>query len=226
MSAPRCTTPWALMLAAALFASSAPAAEPVDPEQERLLYALGVIVGRRLTDFRLSDEEFAIVERGLRDVATGRELFVNVNSYRSKITEFSAQRRAIDLALRKQASERFLERAARAEGVVRTPQGVIVHELRPGDGATPSLNSVVQVHYHARLYDGTVFESSVERGKPELKNLARVAPCWREGLAHMRVGGKSRIICPAARAYGDKGTQSVPGGAAIVLEVELLKIVR
>ena len=221
------STAWvALAALAAAAAAPAPAAEAADPEREKLLYAIGVIVGRRLTEFQLSDEELEIVERGLRDVAMRRELFVNENFYRKRITKFAKERGALRLAMHKRASERFLERAGEAEGAVRTPAGVIVTELRPGRGGVPSARDVVRVHFHGRLYDGSVFDSSVERGEPELQNLARAGPCWRDGLQRMRVGGKSRIVCSSELAYGDKGTQTVPGGAAIVLEVELLEIVR
>ena len=94
-----------------------------------------------------------------------------------------------------------------------------------GSGASPSATDKVKVHYHGTLRDGTVFDSSVERNSPAEFPRNRVIPCWTEGVAKMKVGGKSRLVCPAEIAYGDRSTGRIPGGAALSFEVELIEIV-
>ncbi len=95
---------------------------------------------------------------------------------------------------------------------------------RRGTGESPGATDTVSVHYHGTLRDGTVFDSSVDRGTPASFPLNRVVPCWTEGLQLMKVGGKSRLVCPSGIAYGDQGRPGIPGGAALVFEVELLSI--
>ena len=110
---------------------------------------------------------------------------------------------------------------------VRTESGLEITELRPGDGDHPTRNNVVEVHYHGTLENGEVFDSSVERGKPATFPLSRVIPCWTEGVALMRVGGKSRLVCPPKIAYGARGAPPrIPPNATLTFEVELLRIVK
>jgi len=100
----------------------------------------------------------------------------------------------------------------------------VIRELVAGTGATPTVESVVKAHYHGTLRDGTVFDSSVERGQPFTAPLANVIPCWQEAIATMKEGGKSEITCPAEVAYGDRGAGEIPPGATLNFEVELISI--
>jgi FKBP-type peptidyl-prolyl cis-trans isomerase len=110
---------------------------------------------------------------------------------------------------------------------VRTESGLEITELRPGDGDHPTRQNVVEVHYHGTFEDGKVFDSSVERGKPATFPLNRVIKCWTEGVALMRVGGKSRLVCPPKIAYGVRGAPPrIPPNSTLVFEVELLRIVK
>jgi FKBP-type peptidyl-prolyl cis-trans isomerase FkpA/FKBP-type peptidyl-prolyl cis-trans isomerase FklB len=85
----------------------------------------------------------------------------------------------------------------------------------------------VKVHYHGTLSDGTVFDSSVKRGEPATFPLNGVIPCWTEGVQQMKVGGKSRLVCPSELAYGDRGAPPlIRPGATLVFEVELLEILK
>jgi len=115
--------------------------------------------------------------------------------------------------------------AGSKDKTVRTESGLEITELRAGDGDRPTPSSVVEVHYHGTLEDGTVFDSSVERGKPATFPLNRVIKCWTEGVALMRVGGKSRLVCPPKIAYGVRGAPPrIPPNSTLVFEVELLRI--
>jgi FKBP-type peptidyl-prolyl cis-trans isomerase len=120
------------------------------------------------------------------------------------------------------------EKAGGSEGeVVTTESGLIITELTPGTGDHPQSTSVVEVHYHGTFENGKVFDSSVERGKPARFPLNRVIACWTEGVQRMRVGGKSRLVCPPGIAYGKRGSPPrIPPDATLTFEVELLGIVR
>ncbi len=102
--------------------------------------------------------------------------------------------------------------------------GLIITEITPGTGDSPGATDKVTVHYHGTMRDGTVFDSSVDRGEPTSFPLNQVIKCWTEGVQLMKVGGKSRLICPSDIAYGDSGRPGIPPGATLIFEVELLSI--
>ena len=106
-----------------------------------------------------------------------------------------------------------------------TDSGLVFTEITAGTGASPAATDTVKVHYHGTFRDGRVFDSSVDRGEPAQFALNGVIPCWTEGVQRMKVGGKSRLVCPSDIAYSDQGRPGIPGGAALVFQVELLEIV-
>ena len=119
----------------------------------------------------------------------------------------------------------FLENAAAEEGAVQTASGLVYKELVPGYGPRPEAGDRVRVHYHGTLIDGTVFDSSVKRGRPSTFPLDRVIPGWTEGLQLLKGGGKARLVIPPHLAYGKKGkSPKVPPCATLVFEIELLTI--
>jgi FKBP-type peptidyl-prolyl cis-trans isomerase len=211
-------------VAAALAAPAAGAEAPLASELEKTLYAIGVRCGNDLVDFALDEAELEVVQRGLRDVALRRRPAVNEGAFRRRIDRLRGERVPAAIALERRLSAEFLARAAAAEGALALSHGALFFELRPGTGASPGAGDRVRVHFHGRLHDGSVFDSSVERGAPLVVPLSRMFPCWREGMQRMRAGGKSRLVCPPDTAYGDDGTPRVPRGAALDLEVELLAV--
>ena len=123
-------------------------------------------------------------------------------------------------------SEDYLEKAAKEPGAEKTASGLVYKELRPGSGPTPKATNVVRVHYQGTLTDGTEFDSSYRRQEPATFPLNQVIPCWTEGVQKIKVGGKSRLVCPSAIAYGKAGSPpTIPPDATLVFEVELLAIV-
>ena len=115
--------------------------------------------------------------------------------------------------------------AAMAQDTVTTSSGLVYQTLKEGHGAHPAATDVVRVHYRGTFPDGREFDSSYQRGKPIEFPLQRVIKCWTEGVQRMKVGGKARLTCPSAIAYGDKGAGNViPPGATLHFEVELLGI--
>jgi FKBP-type peptidyl-prolyl cis-trans isomerase FkpA len=120
----------------------------------------------------------------------------------------------------------YLEQAAAEPGAQKTASGLIYRELTPGNGPSPTAANTVRVHYRGTLVDGSQFDSSYDRNQPAEFPLTGVIPCWTEGVQKMRVGGKSKLVCPAEIAYGAAGRPpAIPGGATLVFEVELLGVV-
>jgi FKBP-type peptidyl-prolyl cis-trans isomerase FkpA len=119
----------------------------------------------------------------------------------------------------------YLDKAAAEPGAKKTSSGLVYRELRPGTGASPKATDTVKVHYRGTLTDGKEFDSSYARNEPAEFPLNRVIPCWTEGVQMMKVGGKSRLVCPSNNAYGENGAPpEIPGGATLVFEIELLGI--
>lgn len=119
----------------------------------------------------------------------------------------------------------FLLENAKKEGVVTTESGLQYEVLQKGEGEEkPTASSKVKVHYHGTLIDGTVFDSSVERGEPISFKLGQVIKGWQEGLTYMSVGDKFRLYIPSPLAYGKSGSGPIPPASALIFEVELLEI--
>jgi FKBP-type peptidyl-prolyl cis-trans isomerase FkpA len=103
--------------------------------------------------------------------------------------------------------------------------GLEITHLREGSGPSPTASDTVKVHYHGTFPDGRVFDSSVERGVPASFPLGGVIACWTEGLQQMKVGGRARLTCPPALAYGEHGAPpTIPPNSTLIFEVELLEI--
>jgi FKBP-type peptidyl-prolyl cis-trans isomerase FkpA len=124
--------------------------------------------------------------------------------------------------------EAFLAQAAAEPGAVKTASGLVYREITPGTGASPKPTDPVTVNYRGTLTNGTEFDSSYKRNEPMTIPLNQLVPCWIEGIQKMKVGGKSKLVCPASLAYGDAGVPQagIAPGATLAFEVELLKIGR
>ncbi len=119
---------------------------------------------------------------------------------------------------------RYLAKAAAEPGAVKTPSGLVYNEVKAGTGASPRASQTVKVNYRGTFIDGKEFDSSYKRNMPIEFPLNQVIPCWTEGVQKMKVGGKSKLVCPASIAYGESGRPGIPGGATLVFEIELLGI--
>jgi FKBP-type peptidyl-prolyl cis-trans isomerase FkpA len=206
-------------------ASPSPGASPLATDQEKTVYAMGVMLGRNLAPLSLTPAEIEIVKKGLSDSAAGKPPAVDLQTFGPKIQQF-AQARATDRAkAEKDKSASFAETAAKETGAVKTPSGLVYRTVTAGQGASPGPTDTVKVHYAGTLIDGTEFDSSIKRGEPVEFRLDQVIPCWTEAVQRMKVGEKARLVCPSDIAYGDQGRPpTIPGGATLVFEVELLGV--
>jgi FKBP-type peptidyl-prolyl cis-trans isomerase len=203
--------------------SSGASGTPTD--DDKIFYSIGMMAGMGMAEFGLTEAEFEWVARGVADAALGREALANPQDHMAAIQQVHTARVARANEGERAAAEEFLAQEAAAEGAVQSESGMIRQILVAGEGAQPEPTDEVRVHYHGTLRDGTVFDSSVDRGEPAQFPLNRVIPCWTEAVTQMKVGGKSRIVCPASIAYGSRGMGEIPGDAALVFEVELLEII-
>jgi FKBP-type peptidyl-prolyl cis-trans isomerase FkpA/FKBP-type peptidyl-prolyl cis-trans isomerase FklB len=215
---------------AALLASASVclAADPVpQTEEQKTLYAIGVLLSGNLSTFTLSKSELEMVKAGLSDGVLNQKPKVDVNAYRPQIQELQKVRLAAAAEREKKAGATYLDKTAGQKGATKTASGMVYVPVKAGSGASPAATDKVKVHYKGTLIDGTVFDSSIQRGEPVTFGLNQVIRCWTEGLQLMKVGGKSRLFCPSDIAYGDSGRPPrIPPGATLVFEVELLDIVK
>ncbi len=203
-----------------------PAASPaLTTDDEKIVYSLGLSMYRSLARFELSPSEVEIVKQALSDSVAGKPA-VDLNTWGPKIDEFMRARAARGAAREKAASQAYIDNAAAQPGAVKTASGLVYQELAPGSGDSPKATDTVKVHYRGTLVNGTEFDSSYRRNQPAEFALNRVIRCWTEGVQKMKTGGKSRLVCPSDLAYGDGGRPSIPGGAALVFEIELLEIAK
>lgn len=196
-------------------------------EEQKTLYALGVIVGRNVAPFHLTPEEVNAVERGMRDAIAGKTPEVDMESFGPKVQEFARSRQMASVQVEKDKGKAFADTASKEAGAQVLPSGVVYKTMTPGSGDHPGATSTVRVHYTGKLIDGKVFDSSVQRGQPAEFALNAVVKCWGEGVQKMQVGEKAQLVCPSDTAYGDSGPgPQIPGGATLVFDVELLAIVK
>jgi FKBP-type peptidyl-prolyl cis-trans isomerase FkpA len=205
---------------------AAGAAQTFKTEDEKTLYALGVMLGKNLGTLNVSKAELEVIKKGITDGVTGAKPQVSVDEYRQKIDALQRERAKASAEVEKKRSEPFLAKAATEKGAVKTASGLIYTELKPGTGPSPKPTDTVKVHYRGTLTDGSEFDSSYKRNDPAEFKLGGVIPCWTEGLQRMKAGGKAKLVCPSSIAYGDDGRPPViPAGATLVFEIELLDVV-
>ena len=207
-------------------AANSAAAQPGDlaTDQDKTLYAIGLVLGQQVSDFKLTASEVDIVSLGFKDSVLGVEPKAALDVYGPRIQQLIQERAQAVAAAEKQLSDAWVAEQAALPGAQRSASGIVIIPITEGTGANPSADSTVKVHYHGTLRDGTVFDSSVERGEPISFALNMVIDCWKEGVQKIKVGGKSKLICPSDTAYGDRGQGDIKPGAALAFEVELLAI--
>ncbi|KAB2956840.1 MAG: FKBP-type peptidyl-prolyl cis-trans isomerase [Thermoanaerobaculia bacterium] len=216
----------AAVLSTGAVASAQDAPAPLANEDQRAVYALGQNLWKSLQTYDLTAEEIEILERALEDAAAGRESAVKAEEAGPLLETFRKARVERRAAREKELGKAALEKAAAEPGAVKTSSGMVYQELVAGTGATPTAADTVSVHYKGTLVDGTEFDSSYKRKEPAKFPLGRVIPCWTEGVQKMKVGGKSKLVCPSDLAYGDRGRPSIPPGATLVFEVELVDVIK
>jgi FKBP-type peptidyl-prolyl cis-trans isomerase FkpA len=211
---------------------AAPATQPPAVDRAKVGYLVGADVGRSLAPIK-GEFELPVLLQAVRTAIDGGKPLLADAEANAVREAFSArlqtrmQAEAAELAGKNKAEgEAFLAKNRATKGVFVTPSGLQYMILRQGAGQRPKPADTVRVNYHGTLLDGTVFDSSYERGQPAEFALSQVIPGWTEGVGMMPVGGKYRFWIPANLAYGENGPPGIGPSATLVFDVELLDIVQ
>jgi len=202
--------------------------EQLDPM--RILEIYGYIVGLQsgVQDFDLNEEEFNAFLQGLRSAQARDEMPRNLEQLFPQLQMYLSQRQAQVVEQRAQENreraEEFFAELRDQEGIRRTEDGVYYRIERPGQGDRPDSTDTVRIHYEGRLIDGTVFDSSRERGEPADFPLMGVIPGMASGLKELQEGARATLYIPPDLAYGDQSQPTIPAGSALIFEVELLEV--
>ncbi len=215
-------------------AAPAPAVAPAAPAptftEAQIIEMYGWILGKQrgLYELGFSPEQTGLIIKGMTAAAAGRPAPYTVEQIIPQVDAYMQKRQDAYLTrLRDQnvaEAKAFFEKLKENKNVVALADGLRYEVVKPGAGAYPKPTDTVKVHYTGTLLNGTVIDSSVERGEPVEFALNQVIPGWTEGLQKINQGGKIRLYIPPQLAYGDSGQQGVPPGAALIFDVELLEI--
>jgi FKBP-type peptidyl-prolyl cis-trans isomerase FklB len=208
--------------------AAAPAATPAfETADQRVSYGIGHNIGSGLARDGALAVDLPALQAGLADgLAKADQRVTEADLQAALATVQERARKVAEQAAEKQlaAGKEYLEKNKAKPGVKVTASGLQYEVLTAGTGPKPTATNTVKVHYHGTLTDGTVFDSSVERGEPIEFPVTGVIKGWVEALQLMSVGDKWRLTIPAELAYGARSTGSIPGNSVLVFEVELLGI--
>jgi FKBP-type peptidyl-prolyl cis-trans isomerase FkpA len=201
---------------------------PLETDDQKAIYGYGAQLAQQLSFLELSKDEIATFLAGFNDQSTGKSRVDLADPAQgAKLEAFYKGHMKNVLAHENDEAKKFIDKSAKEKGAVKTDSGLVYKEVAAGKGDSPGATDTVKVHYHGTLRDGTVFDSSKDRGEPVEFPLNGVIPCWTEGLQKMKTGGKSRLICPSSIAYGDNGAPpKIKPGAALAFDVELISVTK
>ena len=199
---------------------------------DKVSYALGIGIGHQLANMGGSELNIDDFAQAVKDVLQGNDLKVKSSEAQQIVQEFfAAQEQKINKQrqeagkMAKEAGEKYLAENAKKEGIITLPSGLQYQVPKEGNGKKPSAKDSVKCHYEGFLIDGTVFDSSVQRGEPAVFGLQQVIAGWTEGLQLMQEGAKYRFFIPYRLAYGEGGAGgSIPPYAALIFDVELIEV--
>ena len=213
-----------IILAGLVIAASTQAqAQAFKTRKDSVSYALGITMAETLKKSGINEYNEDLLKKAISEHLAGKGTFDAATA--DKIYKEEAKKIADKKLIEtKKAGEEFLANNKKSKLVQVTPSGLQYKHTQEGTGAMPDGNDKVTVHYHGTLIDGTVFDSSVQRGTPATFGLNQVIPGWTEGLQYMKEGGKTTFYIPSELAYGSRTQNKIPGNSTLIFEVELIKV--
>tara|TARA_B100001741_G_scaffold311815_2_gene313746 strand:- start:9057 stop:9761 length:705 start_codon:yes stop_codon:yes gene_type:complete len=200
-------------------------AQNFNTEMEKVSYSLGVNVAKSVKNQGLTSIDSDAIAQAFTDVFEGNDLKISEQESNVILQDFFGKLAKKAQSANVEAGQKFLSENAKRNGVVTTNTGLQYEVLIKGTGDSPKENDKVTVHYHGTLIDGTVFDSSVDRGKPATFPVNGVIPGWVEALQLMNQGSKYKLFIPSELAYGERGAGgSIGPNATLIFEVELISI--
>ncbi len=191
---------------------------------DKLSYALGLSMGGNFIGSGIKKLDINDFSDGLRAIFEGAEQKMTFDEAKQIVTEYFTNLEKEGAEMNERLGREYLEKNKNTEGVKVTASGLQYQVVKEGTGAQPGPNDVVTVHYTGKLIDGTVFDSSVERGEPATFAVGQVIPGWVEGLQLMREGAAYRLFIPSNLAYGPHGTGPIQPNSTLIFDVQLLKV--
>lgn len=194
---------------------------------DKLSYAWGLAMGKQLQAMGVASIDSESFKDGVKVAFDGGEPVITLEEAQSLINDYLSelQKKAEELA--RKEGEEFLAENGKKEGIKTTASGLQYAVEKEGEGAQPTAEDEVTVHYTGKLLNGTVFDSSVQRGEPATFPLNRVIPGWTEGVQLMKEGAKYTFFIPSDLAYGPQGVpNAIPPHSTLIFEVELIKVVK
>ena len=194
---------------------------------DKVSYALGLSIGNNFQNSGINDLQIEDFVKGLKDILGGQTPEISYDEAKQVINDYFMKLQKEKFEINKKAGEDFLNINKGKAGVVTLPSGLQYQVLQKGEGPKPTASDKVKCHYHGTLINGTVFDSSVQRGEPAVFGVSQVIPGWVEALQLMPVGSKWRLFIPSDLAYGEHGAgEAIEPNSALVFDVELLDIVK
>ena len=194
---------------------------------DKVSYALGLSIGNNFQNSGINDLQIEDFVKGLKDILGGQTPEISYDEAKQVINDYFMKLQKEKFEINKKAGEEFLNINKGKAGVVTLPSGLQYQVLQKGEGPKPTASDKVKCHYHGTLINGTVFDSSVQRGEPAVFGVSQVIPGWVEALQLMPVGSKWRLFIPSDLAYGEHGAgEAIEPNSALVFDVELLDIVK
>ena len=214
-----------VLIFAALFIGTSGFSQALKTMKDSLSYSAGIIVAKNFKSQGIKEVDPDIVLKAMMDVMNGEETILKPSEAEIFMRDFQTKQKEMTGQENRVAGEQYLAENAKREGVVSLDNGMQYEVIKMGDGAKPTVTDKVYTHYHGMLIDGTVFDSSVDRGQPIEFPLNRVIRGWTEILQLMPVGSKWRVYIPYDLAYGAQGAGGVIGPySALIFDIELLEI--
>ncbi len=200
-------------------------AQNLNTEMEKVSYSLGVNVAKSVKNQGLKNIDSKAIAQAFTDVFEGNELKISEQESNLILQDHFGKIAKESQSANVEAGQKFLAENSKRDGVITTATGLQYEVLVEGSGDSPNETDQVTVHYHGTLIDGTVFDSSVERGQPATFPVNGVIPGWVEALQLMNTGSKYKLFIPSNLAYGERGAGgSIGPNATLIFEVELISI--